>query len=121
MRVKDARAARRKRHERARGRFRGTNDRPRLCVFRSSNHIYAQIVDDRQGHTLVSASTMDPTIKQAVDGKKKAEAAALVGAAVAKKATGEGITKVMFDKGGYKYHGRVKALAEAAREAGLEF
>lgn len=121
MQVKDARAARIKRHKRARGRFRGISDRPRLCVFRSLNHIYAQIIDDRQGLTLVSASTLDPAIKQEADGKSKVEVAALVGASIAKKATGSGITKIMFDNGGYKYHGRIKALAEAARASGLEF
>ena len=121
MRVKDATAARIKRHKRARGHFRVTTDRPRLCVFRSLKHIYAQIVDDSRGCTLASASTLDPAIKQAADGKNKVEIAALVGASIAKKASGEGVTKVMFDKGGYKYHGRVKALAEAARQAGLKF
>ncbi len=121
MVVKDARAARVKRHRRARSKFRVTGDRPRLCVFRSLNHIYAQIIDDSKGCTIVSASTLDSSIKQVTDGKTKVEVAALVGASLANKAAGEGITRVMFDKGGYKYHGRVKALAEAAREAGLEF
>ena len=121
MRVKDARAARIKRHKRARGHLNISGDRPRLCVFRSLKHIYAQVIDDSRGCTLVSASTLDPAIKQETDGKSKVEIAALVGASIAKKAVGEGVTKVVFDKSGYKYHGRLKALAEAAREAGLEF
>lgn len=121
MQVKDARAARIKRHKRARASFHVTADRPRLCVFRSLNHIYAQIVDDSRGCTIVSASTLDRDIKGSADGKNKVDTASLVGASLAKKAAAEGITKVMFDKGGYKYHGRVKAVAEAAREAGLEF
>lgn len=121
MRVKDAKAARIRRHMRARGRLQRASERPRLCVFRSARHIYSQIIDDRQGHTLISASTLDPAIRQEVDGKSKVEVAALVGTSIAKKAKEAGITSVMFDKGGYKYHGRIKALAEAAREAGLEF
>ena len=121
MWAKDARAARTKRHKRARGHLRVSSDRPRLCVFRSLKHIYAQIIDDSKGCTLASVSTLDPAIRQETDGKSKVEVAALVGVSIAKKAVGEGVTKVVFDKSGYKYHGRVKALAEAAREAGLEF
>jgi large subunit ribosomal protein L18 len=121
MRAKDARAARIKRHKRVRGHLRVSSDRPRLCVFRSLKHIYAQIIDDSKGCTLASVSTLDQAIKPEIDGKSKIEIAALVGASIAKKATVKGLTKVTFDKGSYKYHGRVKALAEAAREAGLEF
>jgi large subunit ribosomal protein L18 len=90
-------------------------------VYRSLNHIYAQIIDDTKGHTLVAASTIDPESRAQLDGKTKAGQAELVGAAVAKKALGEGIKEVAFDRGGYRYHGRVKALAEAARQGGLKF
>lgn len=99
----------------------GTAGRSRLCVFRSLNHTYAQVIDDRLGHTLASASTLDPVIRSEADGRRKVEAATLVGTLVAKRALERGITRVVFDRGGYKYHGRVKALAEAAREGGLEF
>jgi large subunit ribosomal protein L18 len=99
----------------------GTVDRPRLSVFRSLNHIYAQIIDDSVGVTLASASTVIPDMKLEVDSKKKTELAKLVGAQVAKEAMGKGITQVVFDRGGYRYHGRVKALADGAREAGLKF
>jgi large subunit ribosomal protein L18 len=121
VRVKDPRAGRIRRHKRSRVRLCGTAERPRLYIFRSLNHIYAQIIDDRAGHTVASASTLDPTIKREVNGRKKSEAASLVGALIANRAAAAGVTKVVFDKGGYKYHGRVKALADAAREAGLEF
>ena len=120
-RVKDARAARKVRHARVRRRLSGTASRPRLCVFRSLNHIYAQVIDDDLGHTLVSASTLDQEIKLAAEEKAKAEGAQLVGQVVAGRAMSKGITKVVFDRGGYKYHGRVKALADASREAGLKF
>ena len=99
----------------------GTNSRPRLCVFRSLNHIYAQIIDDSQGHTLTSASTLDPEIKAEVNGKAKTNQAELVGSLIAKRALSQGIKQVIFDRGGYKYHGRVKVLAEAARQEGLKF
>lgn len=99
----------------------GTQERPRLCVFRSLNHTYAQVLDDIAGHTIVSASTLDGRIRAEVEGKRKTEAARLVGALVAERALQQGVTTVVFDRGGYKYHGRVKALAEAAREAGLVF
>ncbi len=99
----------------------GTPSRPRLCVYRSLNHIYAQVIDDTRGHTLVAASTLDPETRAQVDGKTKAGQAELVGAAIAKKALSQGIDEVAFDRGGYKYHGRVKALAEAARQSGLKF
>jgi large subunit ribosomal protein L18 len=120
-RVKDARALQKRRHVRVRKKLSGTAERPRLCVFRSLNHAYAQVVDDKLGHTLVSASTLDREIRSEVDGKRKIEAAQFVGKLVAERAMKRGITKVAFDRGGYKYHGRVKALAEAAREVGLVF
>ena len=94
---------------------------PRLCVFRSLNHIYAQVIDDSQGHTLVSASTLDPEIRGETNGKAKTGKAELIGSMIAKRALDKGIKQVAFDRGGYKYHGRVKALAEAARQAGLQF
>jgi large subunit ribosomal protein L18 len=99
----------------------GTDSRPRLCVFRSLNHIYAQVIDDVKGHTLVTASTLDPEIKGGTDSKAKSANAGFVGSLVAKRALSTGINQVVFDRGGYKYHGRVKALAEAARQAGLKF
>jgi len=117
----DTRIARQRRHTRVRTKVKGTNTRPRLCVFRSLHHIYAQVVDDIQGHTLTSASTLDPEIKEETAGKKKADEAGLVGSLVAKRALSQGINQVIFDRGGYKYHGRVKALAEAARREGLKF
>ena len=120
-RVKGARALRKRRHRRVRKKLSGTAERPRLCVFRSLNHAYAQVMDDNLGHTLVSASTLDREISSEVDGKRKTEAAQLVGKLVAERAVKRGITKVAFDRGGYKYHGRVKALAEAARKVGLVF
>jgi len=92
-----------------------------LCVFRSLNHIYAQVIDDSQGHTLASASTLDSEIKSAVVGKTKTGKSELVGSLVAKRALSKGVNKVAFDRGGFKYHGRVKALAEAARQEGLKF
>jgi large subunit ribosomal protein L18 len=92
-----------------------------LCVFRSLNHIYVQIIDDSQGHTLIAASTLEPEMKEETAGKAKAARAELVGSLVAKRALSNGIKQVVFDRGGYKYHGRVKALAEAARKAGLKF
>lgn len=114
-------AARQRRHVRVRAKVSGTGTSPRLCVFRSLSNIYAQVVDDEKGHTLVTASTLDGEIKAGLNGKAKSERAGLVGALVAKRALDKGIKQVVFDRGGYKYHGRVKALAEAAREAGLKF
>jgi len=113
--------ARHRRHARVRAKVVGTTTRPRLCVFRSLNHIYAQVIDDSRGHTLTSASTLDPEIRGQADGKGKTAKAELVGSLVAKQALSEGISQVVFDRGGYKYHGRVKALAEAARQGGLKF
>ena len=117
----EPRIARQRRHKRVRAKVKGTNSRTRLCVFRSLNHIYAQVIDDPKGHTLVSASTLDPEIKSELEGKAKTGKAELVGSLVAKRALSEGISQFVFDRGGYKYHGRVKALAEAARQAGLNF
>ncbi|MFQ6057766.1 MAG: 50S ribosomal protein L18 [Anaerolineae bacterium] len=115
------RVARHRRHLRVRKRVHGTPQRPRLNVFRSLRHIYAQIIDDTRGHTLVAASTLDPALRGRLNGLAKAERAKLVGELIAQRALERGIKQVVFDKGGYLYHGRVKALAEAAREAGLEF
>ncbi len=115
---KDTNAARIKRHQRVRKNISGTAERPRLNVFRSLNHIYAQIIDDTKGVTLVSASSMD----KGFEGKgANIDAAKAVGKAVAEKALAAGIKTVVFDRGGYVYHGRVAALAEGAREGGLEF
>ena len=113
--------ARKRRHVRVRNSLSGTAARPRLCVFRSLNHIYAQIVDDSVRRTLASASSLDPDIRKEIAGKKKAEAAELVGALVARRALDKGIKQIAFDRGGCQYHGRIKALAEAARKAGLNF
>lgn len=109
------------RHNRVRGRVIGTPERPRLNVFRSLANIYAQVIDDAQGHTLVSASTVDKDVAARIEGKTKAEAAKVVGQVLAERAKSAGISKVVFDRGGYRYHGRVAALAEGAREGGLEF
>ena len=119
---KTARAARKRRHVRVRKTVVGTAERPRLDVFRSLNHIYAQIIDDSADHTLVSASDVDKDIRPTVkESQKKAEVATVVGEALAKRAKEKGITTVVFDRGGFRYHGRVKALAEAARKGGLSF
>ncbi len=114
------RIARYARHARVREKVKGTDTRPRLCVFRSLQHIYAQVIDDSQGNTLVSASTIDPEIKNDINGKKRTAQAELVGILLAKRAMDAGIKQVVFDRGGYKYHGRVKTLAEAARKVGLK-
>ena len=116
-----ARLARNHRHARVRGKVVGTSERPRLNVYRSLNHIYAQVVDDSRGHTLFTVSTLDPSLRESLAGKNKTEQAAVVGKALAERATQAGITQVVFDRGGYKYHGRVKMLAEASREGGLQF
>ncbi len=113
--------ARLRRHQRVRKNLSGTAARPRLNVFRSASHIYAQVIDDKRGHTIAAASDLDSTLAGEVTGKPKAERAAVVGAAIASRAKEHGVEEVVFDRGGYKYHGRVKALAEAAREAGLGF
>ncbi len=108
-------------HRKLRNRFSGTAERPRLAVFRSNNHMYAQIIDDTVGKTLVSASTLDKDVKAELEKTNNVEAATVVGTVVAKKALEKGITTVVYDRGGFIYEGKVKALAEAAREAGLEF
>lgn len=113
--------ARLKRHMRARNKISGTSERPRLNVFRSEKQIYAQIINDDIGNTLVAASSLDKELKEKVPVGSNKDAAKAVGELVAKKALEAGITKVVFDRGGYIYHGRVKELAEAARQAGLEF
>jgi large subunit ribosomal protein L18 len=114
--------ARLRRHVRLRKKVSGTAERPRLSVFRSLHHIYAQVIDDIQGVTLVSASTVEPEIRQKVGSKGgNIEAAKVIGTAIAQKALEKGIKQVVFDRGGQIYHGRVKALASAARESGLEF
>jgi len=112
---------RKRRHVRVRKKVHGTASVPRLNVFRSLKQIYAQIIDDDAGHTLVSASTLDEDLSKELKGKTKTEQAQTVGTAVAERAKSSGIKKVVFDRGGYRYHGRVKALAEAARKAGLQF
>ena len=117
----DKNAKRLQRHKRVRRKVFGTPQRPRLCVFRSSNNIYAQIIDDTNRVTLVAASSLDEAVKGAVNHTGNKEAAKMVGEMVAKKAVEKGRTEVVFDRGGYIYHGRIKELAEGAREAGLKF
>jgi large subunit ribosomal protein L18 len=110
-----------RRHQRIRRKISGTPDRPRLAVFRSKNHIYAQIIDDVAQHTLAAASTLDPELKSSLSSTATCEASAAVGQLVAKRAKDKGIEQVVFDRGGKLYHGRIKALADAAREEGLNF
>lgn len=110
-----------KKHRRIRNHISGTAQRPRLAVFRSNNHMYAQIIDDTAGNTLVSASTLQKEVKEKLEKTDDVEAAAYVGTVIAQRALEKGIHTVVFDRGGYIYHGKVKALADAAREAGLEF
>lgn len=112
---------RKKRHRRIRNKIHGTKERPRLNVYRSLNHIYAQVIDDDEGVTLAAASTLSPELKGKLARGGNVEAAAAVGELIARKALEKGIKKVVFDRAGYLYHGRVKALADAARENGLEF
>jgi large subunit ribosomal protein L18 len=119
--AKKKRLARLRRHARVRRRVEGTAEQPRLCVFRSLNHIYAQIIDDTQGHTLVAASTLDADVRAELNDKDKIGQAAIVGKTLAERASAAGIDKVVFDRGGYLYHGRVEALAKAARKGGLKF
>ena len=113
-------AARLRRHVRIRRRVQGTAVRPRLAVFRSSGHIYCQVIDDEKQHTMAAASDLESDLRQAKDRSKTARAEA-VGARIAERAQAAGVTKIVFDRGGFRFHGRVKALAEAARNAGLEF
>ena len=114
-------ALREKKHMRLRNRLSGTAERPRLAVFRSNNHMYAQIIDDTVGNTLVAASTLEKEIKAELEKTNDVDAAAYVGKIIAKRAMEKGITEVVFDRGGFLYHGKIEALAEAAREAGLVF
>ncbi|MFW6163487.1 MAG: 50S ribosomal protein L18 [Planctomycetota bacterium] len=120
-RMKRKAQARRRRHRSLRRRTAGTPQRPRLCVFRSLRHIYAQVIDDVHGRTLTAASTLSPELREQCQGVTKTEAAALVGKEIARRATEAGVQQIAFDRGGYKYHGRVRALADAAREGGLQF
>ena len=117
----DTKGQRIKRHNRVRGKISGTAERPRLSVFRSENHIYAQIIDDSVGHTLVSASTLEKEIKAELENTDTVDAAAYIGTVVAKRAIEKGIKEVVFDRGGFIYQGKIQALADAAREAGLVF
>ncbi len=121
MKTSKPRLARYRRHARVRFKIKGTTSKPRLCVFRSINHIYAQVIDDAEGHTLASASTIDPEIRGETNGRAKTSEAELVGSLLAKRALSKGIDQVAFDRGGYKYHGRVKSLADAVRQGGLKF
>jgi large subunit ribosomal protein L18 len=121
MAEKSRSEARIRRHERVRKNLQGTAQRPRLSVFRSLSEIYAQVIDDHIGNTLASASTIDEELRSKMKGLKKSDQAKLVGNAVAKRAISKGVKSVVFDRGGFKYSGRVKALADGAREGGLEF
>ncbi len=121
MNRRGSKAIKKIRHRRVRQKVTGTISRPRLCVFRSLNHVHAQLIDDSRDQTLVSMSTLDSQVKSKTDGMEKSKKAGIVGTLLAEKALSKGIKQVVFDRGGYKYHGRVKALAEAARKAGLEF
>ncbi len=113
--------ARKRRHSRVRKKLSGTAERPRLNVFRSLRHIYAQIIDDEIGHTLASASSSEAEVRKQIEGLNKTAQAHAVGKVLAERALAKGVTRVVFDRGGYKYHGRVRALAEGSREGGLEF
>ena len=119
---KESRSANRvKKHMKIRNRFSGTPERPRLAVFRSNNHMYAQIIDDTVGNTLVAASTVEKDVKAELEHTNDVAAAAYLGTVIAKRALDKGIKTVVFDRGGFVYQGKIKALADAAREAGLEF
>ena len=118
---KSRQVVRENKHRRMRNRFSGTPERPRLAVFRSNNHMYAQIIDDTVGNTLVAASTVEKDVKAELEKTNNVDAAAYLGTVIAKRALEKGIKAVVFDRGGFIYQGKVKALAEAAREAGLEF
>lgn len=117
----DRRGARLKRHQRVRRRVHGTAERPRLAVYRSLHHISVQLINDVEGHTLAAASTHEADLRQAVQSTGSSDAAAAVGRAIADRGKSLGVSTVVFDRGGYQYHGRIKALADAARDAGLEF
>ena len=118
---KSRQIVRENKHRRMRNRFSGTPERPRLAVFRSNNHMYAQIIDDTVGKTLVSASTTQKEVKAELEKTNNVDAAAYLGTVIGKRAVEAGIKEVVFDRGGFIYHGKIKALADAAREAGLEF
>ena len=119
--AKERRDSRLKRHRRIRKNLGGTSERPRLAVFRSHLHIYTQLVDDVSGQTIAGASSLSPDVREAVSGKSKTEMSREVGKLIAKRAAEKGIKQVRFDRGGYRYHGRIKAVADGAREGGLEF
>ncbi len=119
--MRDRKELKERRHKRIRKRVLGTSERPRLCVFKSLNHIYAQIIDDSKGHTIVSASTLDKELRELPGNKSNISFAKKVGELIAERALQAGITKIVFDRAGYKYHGCIKALADAAREKGLQF
>jgi large subunit ribosomal protein L18 len=121
MNVRDTKTIKKIRHRRVRQKVTGTISRPRLCVFRSLNHVHAQLIDDSNSQTLVSMSTLDSQVRSKTDGMGKIKKAGIVGTLLAEEALNKGIKQVVFDRSGYRYHGRVKALAEAARKAGLEF
>jgi large subunit ribosomal protein L18 len=121
MRLEDKERLRKKRHRRVRAKVSGTQERPRLNVSRSLQHIYAQLIDDTTGHTLVTASTLDGGLRESVKSGGNVAAAKAVGKLIAERSLEKGIKAVVFDRGGYKYHGRVQALADSAREAGLQF
>ncbi|MFZ0637125.1 MAG: 50S ribosomal protein L18 [Candidatus Acidiferrales bacterium] len=117
-----SRSAHRERlHSRLRRKISGSTERPRLCVFRSARHIQAQVIDDQKGRTLAAAGSLDGEVRKQIKGGGNIAAAKIVGKAIAERAKNAGVEKVVFDRGGYQYHGRIKALAEAAREAGLQF
>ena len=120
-RQKTAYAARKRRHLRVRKKIEGTAQRPRLAVYRSLSHIYAQVIDDDLGHTLAAASDLEAAVRGQANGKHKTEMAKLVGELVGQRARERGVTEIVFDRGGFQFHGRVKSLAEGAREAGLIF
>jgi large subunit ribosomal protein L18 len=120
-RSKTNHAARIRRHLRVRKRVHGTGEKPRLCVYRSLSHIYAQVIDDERGHTIAAAADVEAGARGDAKGKGKSDVAKLVGELIGERAKAQGITTVVFDRGGYQFHGRVKALATAAREAGLKF
>ena len=121
VRKESRQAVRVKKHMKIRNRFSGTAERPRLAVFRSNNHMYAQIIDDTVGNTLVSASTLEKEVKAELEKTNNVDAAAYLGTVIAKRAIEKGIKEVVFDRGGFIYQGKIAALADAAREAGLEF
>ena len=120
-RYRSGKALKDARHRRIRKKVVGTSERPRLAVFRSLKHLYVQVIDDSNGTTLTSASSLDTEVRTQINSKPKTDISKVVGTITARKATGKGVTAVVFDRGGYKYHGRLKILAEAAREGGLVF